>query len=892
MPDPRYLVNPYSTVGDPWPNDEESTPHQETASATPDFTQRNLRLVIPSSPTSKKSTALSNYCVYESGYSTDDGEDVDVTLSELKIDSEGEESNKKGAVFEEQPISAPSNLTPSIVPKGKELDSLGLQVLGKSLDEIEFLPLDHYPDEDLMNPQAHRERLQNIHDYASRNSAAAKLSGSLCLFKGNPLQFHADQMAPTSPEDHRSIKDQLAKGDPQTLTLDPSSFSSMKTFLERCSEITTCISDNVSQLRRSNFCRQQLNFLQLDRSRPNVAILRPIDLVTLLSLLRAIDRSCGIYREKEVQESHLDNIHKCLSSLDLLCGDFFAGAFSLDESLFPGDHAYTLLRTLDLIIVSYAGAHVSQFDQCCRKKLNPSDRIGILSPAPDECARRGIVVHRRTFLCLDGFLGGCEAWVFHDFEACQPNSTKLYLRTRPESFADIWGPMWKIVGPDREKSTIRYDLENGSIIMADQADTITLYPSVDPIVREDEDLSHWISDRQLRSMACNRPSICKPFSHAANLLVGASNRFSLRDNTKACHCTSARANNSLRKDGFICPFGATRTRRRVDSEAVGINIGGGALGPGVSYAMTTKVIPGRSWKEAFIKRWTLERTARNVHGLSRYCGIEMSYCTYHSRRVRIIDLFGTKTISSLVQAIDPVEDGSTKDEIYGALKDDPESLVALYKQPTTRKGVGDLVARCLDLLSLTGTTLEDDAPLSALWVIDQVENIVEFPRRYYRWCGLVQDCRDNCAFVVLEERCLISEFRRLCQNSSSSDSALPIDVYPPILETALVINDRKTLPQGMRLKVTVGEKRSLWWNVRKLEKGSFSVGPHGSLEVVGPLSSREVLMNWNGATFGASTMKYLTRRVLRKDPDKYHNERMFDELDAEQASMPTFITSV
>lgn len=348
---------------------------------------------------------------------------------------------------------------------------------------------------------------------------------------------------------------------------------------------------------------------------------------------------------------------------------------------------------------------------------------------------------------------------------------------------------------------------------------------------------------------------------------------------------------NLRNDGLICQFGGTRARRRVDAEAVGVNLGGGALGTGVSYAMTTKVIPRRSWKEVFVKRWTLERTGRNVHGLLRYCGIEMSYCTYHSRRVRIIDLLGTKTVSSLIQAIDPVEDEVSKGEIYKSLKDDPERLVALYKQPNTRKGVGDLVACCLDILSLTGTPPEDDAPISALWTIDQIENIVEFPRRLYRWGGLVQDCRDNCAFVVLEERCLINKFRRPCQRSSSSISAQSHNVCLPILETALVINDSKTLPEGMRLKTTAGE-RSMWWNVRKLKGGSFSVGPHGNLQVIKPLSSRKVLMNWNDATLGASTMKYLTRLILHKDADKNHDERMFDELDAEKAPIPVFITSI
>lgn len=120
-------------------------------------------------------------------------------------------------------------------------------------------------------------------------------------------------------------------------------------------------------------------------------------------------------------------------------------------------------------------------------------------------------------------LGGHEAWVFHDFEACQPSATKLYLRTRPDTLADIWGPMWKIVGPDGEKRTVCYDLENGSIIMGDHADKLTAPTSVHSVVREDEYLSHWISDRQLRSVASDQASTCIPFSQAANLLVGASN---------------------------------------------------------------------------------------------------------------------------------------------------------------------------------------------------------------------------------------------------------------------------------------------------------------------------------------------------------------------------------
>jgi hypothetical protein len=77
----------------------------------------------------------------------------------------------------------------------------------------------------------------------------------------------------------------------------------------------------------------------------------------------------------------------------------------------------------------------------------------------------------------------------------------------------------------------------------------------------------------------------------------------------------------------------------------------------------------------------------------------------------------------------------------------------------------------------------------------------------------------------------------------------------------------------------------------KTERSS-SVGAHGNLEVIKPLSSREVLVNWNDATIGASTMQYLSRLILHKDSERYHNERMFDELDIKQAPIPIFVTSI
>lgn len=549
-----------------------------------------------------------------------------------------------------------------------------------------------------------------------------------------------------------------------------------------------------------------------------------------------------------------------------------------------------VLRILDLVTISYAGAHVGNINDLLPELESPL--IAVFGACIWEHTLAGsrvpegqaVTFAPRTLQCLDGFLDGAKVWVFHEIEAIFNLDERLYLSAQPETFRDIWGPMWRVL--DTHASTTRYDLEHGSIIML-ETDSSDERLTTSVIPNDDEQLCHWLSSRVAK---IPRKSNYYPRIEKRWLLIGASRKFALRYN-ETCFCSSSEVTRHFRQINCLHAPETSDSARHIDAEAVGFNVTGG-IGPAIGYQMTSKITAGRTWKESMVKRWTLEKTGRNPHTLFMTRGIEMSFCTGHSRRVRIIDLLATETMKKLVKALSPIEDRNAERVVYSAFLLNPCNLISLYYDHDAKKSVADLIGCCLQALSETGTKPQHDAPLSALWMNDKTQWVVEFPRKYYKWSGLVQDCRDNCALVVLESQCLISDRGRGCQWPTESGHGTIRGTMPPFLETKLIINDLKSLPPGMRMRRTRDPAAKWRWIVRDLERGSFRMGSHGCLEVVKPVSKTQLLMQWTPEPPLVESIRAVASRILQKDPLKYHFE-LFDEDPKEKyVPIPIFVASL
>jgi hypothetical protein len=546
-----------------------------------------------------------------------------------------------------------------------------------------------------------------------------------------------------------------------------------------------------------------------------------------------------------------------------------------------------VLRVLDLVTISYAGAHVGNINDLLTESKSPLiARFGACiwehtlagSRVPDGQA---ITFAPRTLQCLDGFLDGAQVWVFHELNSIFNLDERLYLSAQAEIFKDIWGPMWRILGA--HGSVLRYELEHGSIIIVDSNSSV-LRTGIIP--NDDEQLCHWVNTRDAKFVG-------KPNNHSHVekqwLLIGASQNLVLHYND-SCLCSPSEVTRRFRQINWLHAPDTLERARHVEAEAFGFNVTGG-MGPTIGYQMTTKTTTGRTWKESLVKRWTIEKTGRNPHTLYMRRGIEISFCTHHSRRVRVIDLLCTDTMKNLVRAMSPIEDREVGELVLEAFFENPINLISLYYDPEAKKSVTELIGCCLQALSETGTKSKFDAPLCALWVNDNIEWLVEFPRKYFKWSGLVQDCRDNCALVVLDSRCLTSERGRGCQWTTRSGHNRIRYPMPPFLETRLVINDLKSLPPGIIRRRVRGPGAKWRWVVRDLRKGSFRMGIHGCLEVVKPVSKTMLLMQWFPEPPLVESMRSLTSRILQKDPLKYHFELLDEDADEKYVPIVVFVAS-
>jgi hypothetical protein len=318
-----------------------------------------------------------------------------------------------------------------------------------------------------------------------------------------------------------------------------------------------------------------------------------------------------------------------------------------------GFEVYTILRSLDLMIISYAGAHALEpmlpGEQQDWKYLHINGRK--ISYDAEIHANKGtVILARRKPKCLDGFFGGQKLWVFH--HDSKPNDQlSLYISARPDEFADIWGPMWEISTSRDFKAVLRYDLEKGSIVPSQTPPggwNVRLFLNDVPC--------HWISNHDLRIWETDNASHEPPtISKNQTLDIGGSHQIRLIENTKQCHRDSALLKTDLSNSGYLRTPGTSKARHKTDAETFSANVGSGSPGVVFGYSRSTKIIAGRSWKETLLKRWIHEKTTRNPHTLLQYRGIEISQCTSHSRRIRLVDVLGTKTMMRWFSTIRPVK---------------------------------------------------------------------------------------------------------------------------------------------------------------------------------------------------------------------------------------------
>lgn len=173
------------------------------------------------------------------------------------------------------------------------------------------------------------------------------------------------------------------------------------------------------------------------------------------------------------------------------------------------------LQVLDLGILTYAGAHVSDIYE----NILASEAKDFLIPEPSLSfsginklapATKRIQCRRLRLKCLSSFLEDREVWVFDDTMGL--SLPPLYLVTDIDNFADVWGPVWRVPDLRRPGRIAKYNVGGGSIL------PWRVDEKVHPRLKANERLCHWKSNadyiRSNEPSSSNLSKSCHKFYHA------------------------------------------------------------------------------------------------------------------------------------------------------------------------------------------------------------------------------------------------------------------------------------------------------------------------------------------------------------------------------------------
>jgi hypothetical protein len=371
--------------------------------------------------------------------------------------------------------------------------------------------------------------------------------------------------------------------------------------------------------------------------------------------------------------------------------------------------------------------------------------------------------------------------------------------------------------------------------------------------------------------------LVKRFFHLEDsLLIGASPNsiLELKSNS-SCQRSLVGIKQDL---SYIHALNRLKTARREmvkDSQTFGVTAGG--LGVTASATKTYKRREGQTWKDALAEDWRDLEFVNPVY-LEYYVGLEISLCTKNARRIRLLDVLGTKTMALYLKGRD-FRWGKWGEQLekkyFRALKS-PEGFYKLWKVRKYRETVGKAISRCIDALAETGVD-ELTGALDALWIVeaalqpmresgvvasttqkaprapvdesqsdsgsessdDEVtlteEYIMSLFRSEHTWTRFLKDTRDTMTMAIVEDNCLEfhHEHGRRCTSDHIAEDGKRFRWVAngyPVLQTSLEINERLLEKEGIVKEEPEGVQP--YWDVRDIKKKTrFRLGEQGILEL-------------------------------------------------------------
>lgn len=633
---------------------------------------------------------------------------------------------------------------------------------------------------------------------------------------------------------------------------------------------------NIDAMKAVAYCESTISILVRDRFRINVAKLIPIGIDKIKTLATSFETA--LRKVLDDRESPPAPISGLLGNITDSCAEI-GQILDLDWSSISAMNRWRYtVQILDLAVASYATAHVGELEL----KESGYDSANGLSLPGFRFDVQQFSFRQRSFQCLEGFLNGNKAWILEQlYGGTQSNEDpKLYVSVQAETFADIWGPMWRssMDGPDFADG-LQYWVGNGVILpwscQSSEAD-----PQL--TIQDHEVLCHWMSCTDSPNIHDSPRAPSKPINCDSTLLIGAGTRLTSSD----CGLPVNVIKQQLKDAGLLHIPGTIAKTKYLDAEHYSLqgSWSGVAVGTQRSYK-----IRERTWKQVLIEAWKNDPERRNPQWLEQFLGVEISACTLNARRRRLISVIGSQTMRKYLDSCSiKWISQECREAFFNSLEpDDHTAFRRLWKEHEKddgwRENMGKAVSLCLEVLFETGNK---ERGFDVFWVhgTPAVESIVTLSPSDHTWVGFLKDSPDCCTMAILEDVCLeINKYAvRRCRKMTEACTT----TYT-VLETKICINENLTTMRKVKPYNCSTSPFKYRWRVCSLDYGKpLQFGENGRLLRI-PFSEnrdKDLLMSWEPPNMFHMAVSWIGRAKGQ------HREYLVDE-ELETSPMDVIIFS-
>lgn len=440
------------------------------------------------------------------------------------------------------------------------------------------------------------------------------------------------------------------------------------------------------------------------------------------------------------------------------------------------------LQAIDLAMLSHLNAHASI---ATRESSEELIRIPA-QPTYEVSAEKVLLFQPYRLACLNGLARGRKVWVFHR-KSEQPREP-LYLSTSVHDFAAICGPLWAVPTCEEGGLIDHYNVGGGQLYPVRNHDG--------PQLLENERRCHWRKQEALYDEAEDANSTsskesepdrstpghlqhireAEPLKDDENLLIGAIRSPKMK--WYACRCSMSELKSRMRGSQQLHPLRSRGWYNYVSSTSLGLALG--TSGVVMAGTVTRQTDEGQSFKQGFLEEWENSPRSWNPRDLMDFRGLLVPACSFNARRVRLVDLLKTDTLSALIDRCH-FNNGDTRKELTAALEDpDPFAIVDLWERNTDlQDDLGNAFLVGIRALCKSGYDARHQV-FNVLWKPPHERKLyrLELRPREHPWLDLLKDSEDTMTMAVLVEDRLATHSKDPCGR----------DNKPTILETAIVIN--------------------------------------------------------------------------------------------------------